>query len=41
MDKYKELEYYILNRKSDCEINIKSIQEAVAKATFNNQEKRD
>ena len=41
MDKYEELKDYILNRKSDCETNIKSIQEAVAKATFDNQEKRD
>ena len=41
MDKYEELEDYILNRKSDCEENIKSLQEAITKATFDNQEKRD
>ena len=33
MDKYKELEDDILNRKADCEKNIKSLQEAITNAT--------
>ena len=41
MEKYEELTDYILNRKSDCEKNIKSLQEAIAKATFDNKEKID
>ena len=41
MDKYEELKDYILMRKTDCEKNIKSIQEAITKATFDNREKID
>ena len=41
MEKYKQLKDYILTRKSDCEKIIKSIQEAVAKATFDNRERID
>ena len=41
MGKYEELKDYILMRKSDCETNIKSFQEAITNATFDNQEKRD
>ena len=41
MGKYEELKDYILMRKSDCEKYIKSMQEAITNATFDNQEKRD
>ena len=41
MDKYEELKDYILMRKSDCETNIKSIQEAVAQATCDNTKRID
>ena len=41
MDRYEELKDYILTHKADCEKNIKSLQEAVAKATFNDIERID